>query len=163
MPQPCVNTLRDYLPGMRIGGGLSKWGPALLSTLIVSSKTPQSIWNSKGLQKTLTMLTSTSMLTRMLRTLVFFSMLLPASNSLKCFSCYSKDSCYTENILIKVGGCWSPYIARKALNKQINRLAPMNGIVKEAHDCYWHSTHLQHWRYLSRPPAMICKEKQSRI
>ena len=101
-----------YLPGMRIGGGLSKWGPALLSTLILSSKTLQSIWNSKGLQQTLTMFSSTSvltmmlrtsMLTRMLSTLVFFSMLLPASNSLKCFSCYSKDSCYTENILIKVG------------------------------------------------------------
>ena len=39
----------------------------------------------------------------------------------------------------------------------------MNGIVKEAHDCYWHSTHLQHWPYLWRPPAMICREKQSKI
>ena len=49
------------------------------------------------------MFSSTLILSRMLSTLVFFSMLIPASNSLKCFSCYSKDSCYTENILIKVG------------------------------------------------------------
>ena len=136
----------------------SKWGPGLILTptftLITTSKINsynQLMMLTLGLLDAVKVPSSTSR-TTMLATILFFGLLIQCGNSLKCYSCYSRDSCYSENILIKVrlqisdpkktkvGGFKDKALNQQGQrkNKQIKRLAMVNGIVKEDQNCCWH-------------------------
>ena len=141
---------------MTEGVDRSKWGPGLILTptftLITTSKINsynQLMMLTLGLLDAVKVPSSTSR-TTMLATILFFGLLIQCGNSLKCYSCYSRDSCYSENILIKVRfqisdkkkledfGTKTLNQQGQRKNKQIKRLAMVNGIVKEDQNCCWH-------------------------